>query len=89
MKHLLFISSLAGLILFSACKKNDDPKLIFRFKFDPSQKRLNNLGQVSELPNGHAGQSPKMREMSAHYIELAPTAWTQVGNGEVLYTAPE
>lgn len=27
--------------------------------------------------------------MSSHYIELAPTALTQLGNGDVLYRAPE
>jgi hypothetical protein len=27
--------------------------------------------------------------MSSHYIELAPTATTQLGNGDVLYRAPE
>jgi hypothetical protein len=38
---------------------------------------------------GHAGQSPVFNKMSAHYVELAPTAFTGLGSGAVLYKAPE
>jgi hypothetical protein len=37
----------------------------------------------------HAGQSPVFNKMSAHYVELAPTAFTALGSGAVLYKAPE
>jgi hypothetical protein len=97
--HLLIITSL----LFGACKQ-DDPsanptpppassnqgaKLYFTFKFDSTQQRLNNLGQPSALPAGHAAQSPRFRKMSAHYIELCPQMLTALGAGAVLYHAPE
>jgi hypothetical protein len=79
--------------LFS-CKKNDNPgsssaKLIFKFKFDSAQARLNNVGQPSSIPAGNAAQSGNMNKMSAHYIELAPGAFTQIGKGAILYHATE
>ncbi len=80
--------------LVSSCKKeksNDSngPNLVLKFKFDPTQERLNNLGQPEPMPVGHAGQSPDFNKMSAHYVELTPTAFTALGGGAVLYKAPE
>jgi len=77
-----------------SCKKqsNDvvaEPNLIFRFKFDSTQERLNNAGQPSVIPSGHAAQSPVMNAMSVHYVELANTASTALGKGAVLYKAAE
>lgn len=65
------------------------PKLIFKFKFDSTQVRLNNLGQPTVVPAGNAGQSPKFNGISGHYIELAQNDMTQVGAGAVLYRANE
>lgn len=65
------------------------PKLIFKFKFDSTQVRLNNLGQPTLVAAGNAGQSPVFNGMSAHYIELAPNDMTPVGGGAVLYRAEE
>ena len=65
------------------------PKLIFKFVFDSTQIRLNNLGQPTVVAAGNAGQSPKFNHMSAHYIELAPNDLTAVGSGKVLYRAEE
>ncbi|HET9055445.1 MAG TPA: hypothetical protein VFN30_01230 [Chitinophagaceae bacterium] len=64
-------------------------KLIFKFKFDSTQTRLNNIGQPSFIPPGNAALSPVMNKMSAHYIELAPNALTQLGTGAVLYRSAE
>jgi len=86
--------------LFTACKKDNEtppvntptpigPRLVFRFAFDPDQARLNNIGQPAAVPQGNAAQSPVFHGMSAHYLELAPTMWTQLGSGKVLYHAPE
>src|ERR1043165_8202917 len=75
-------------VLFGGCKK-DNPKLIFKFKFDPNQERLGNIGTPTPLPAGHGGQSPSFNAMSAHYIELAQGALTALGTGAVLYHAPE
>jgi hypothetical protein len=63
--------------------------LRFKFVFDSTQARLNNIGQPATIPAGHAAQSPRFNKMSAHYVELAPNALTALGQGEVLYLAPE
>lgn len=87
----LFVS-IVSLFLFSCKKettKNVEPKLIFKFKFDSNQERLNNIGQPEVMPAGHAGQSPLFNTMSAHYLELAPTALTALGKGIILYKAAE
>ena len=68
---------------------DDGPKLVFKVKLNPNQERLNNVGEPTGVPQGHGAQTPDFNGISAHYIELAPTAYTQVGEGEVLYHAPE
>jgi hypothetical protein len=96
-QHVLLI--LITVFSFSACKKKasadenqtvtTEPKLIFKFKFDESQVRLNNTGGVSSLPSNHRAQSPKINRMSAHYIELAQNDLTALGAGKILFHAPE
>jgi hypothetical protein len=82
-------------LFFASCKKKDsvtptsNAKLIFKFKFDSTQVRLNNIGLPSTIPAGNAAQTPVVNKMSAHYIELAPGALTQLGTGAVLYHAIE
>lgn len=68
---------------------NQEPSLVVKFEFNPNQARLNNVGQPSVVAPGNAAQSPDFNAISAHYFELAPTAFTQLGNGTVLYHAPE
>ena len=80
--------------LLAGCKKdnnngNANISLVFRFKFDSTQARLDNIGQPSSIPPGHAAQSPIFNKMSAHYIEPAPNAVTALGQGTILYKAPE
>lgn len=65
------------------------PKLIFIFKFDSTQVRLNNFGMPSTVPSTNAAQSPTFNGMSAHYIELAQNDFVAVGAGKVLYKAEE
>lgn len=65
------------------------PRLVFKFKFDSLQERLDNFGQPSTVAAGNAGQSPRFNGMSAHYIEMAQNNFTQVGKGAVLYKAAE
>ncbi|HVD96792.1 MAG TPA: hypothetical protein VNB90_01225 [Cytophagaceae bacterium] len=100
MKHsILLIFSLFTVTVFSCKKKTDpvtpvntsnpEPQLIFKFKFDSTQVRLDNLGQPSTIPSGHAAQCPVFHSMSAHYIELSPNDNTALGGGAVLYRAPE
>ncbi len=82
--------------IFFSCTDNDDkevtqdePQLIVKFKFDPNQARLDNLGQPSSVPAGHAAQSPIFNKISSHYLELAPTAFTALGQGTILYRNAE
>lgn len=88
----LVFSCLVVMICVS-CKKDKadspEPKLIFKFRFDSTQQRLNNIGQPATLPAGHGAQSPVFNSMSAHYIELAPNMYTALGAGNILYKAPE
>jgi hypothetical protein len=66
------------------------PRLIFKFKFDSTQVRLDNFGNPAlTIPSGHGAYSPKFNQMAAHYIELAPSDFTALGSGSVLYHAPE
>jgi hypothetical protein len=65
------------------------PKLIFRFKFDSTQARLNSFGLPATMPSTNEAQSPKFNNMSAHYIEMTKYDTTQVGKGTVLYRAEE
>jgi hypothetical protein len=96
MKRILtLIFRIAALMpLLISCKKDKNnnqstANLIFKFKFDSTQIRLNNIGQPQGVATGHAGQSPSFNKMSAHYIEMTPTAFTALGGGAVLYHAPE
>jgi hypothetical protein len=65
------------------------PKLIFKFKFDSTQARLNAFGQPTTVAAGNAAQCPRFNGMSTHYIEMAQNDFTQVGAGSVLYKAEE
>jgi hypothetical protein len=65
------------------------PQLVFRFKFDPTQARLNAFGNPSTVPSGNAAQSPSFNKMSGHYVEMIPTAWTAFGMGEIVYEGEE
>jgi len=90
---------LVAVTFFASCKKKTaeeenqttiaEPRLIFKFKFDPTQVRLNNGGGVSSLPSNHRAQSPRMNKMNAHYIELAQNDLTALGAGKILFHAPE
>lgn len=65
------------------------PNLIFKVKLDSTQVRLNNLGMPSTLASGHAAQTPKFNSIAMHYIELAPSMFTQLGSGEAVYIGKE
>ena len=97
-KLVLFAVIVFSGFAFFSCEDADDifveptvnePKLIVRFKFDPTQVRLNNLGQPAAIPSGNAAQSPIFSKISSHYLEFSPTATTQLGDGTILYHAPE
>lgn len=81
------------LLLAMSCKKDskkneplpDTPMLVFRFVFDSTQVRLDNLGNSAVLPSNHGAQSPVFNKMSAHYIEMTSSPWTLLGEGEVIF----
>ncbi len=96
MKNFLRFSVVVSVLLVIACKKDVAPdpnppakRLIFTFKFDSTQVRLDNLGQISTVPANHGAQCPVFHLMSSHYIELDPSMYTALGGGAVLYRAPE
>jgi len=97
MKIKFLLTTLVGAFCFGliSCDNDDDtsdsatPMLFVKFKFDKNQERLNNVGQPSTVAAGNAGLSPDFNKISAHYFELAPSANTQIGDGTVLYHAPE
>jgi hypothetical protein len=95
MKQLsVLISAAALLFCFGSCSKehgttNSSAKLVFVFKFDSTQQRLNNIGLPDAMPADNSGQSPLFNTMSSHYVELAPNAFTALGSGDILYRAPE
>ncbi|MCB0526512.1 MAG: hypothetical protein H6576_10585 [Lewinellaceae bacterium] len=93
LKHyvLPFLALACISFLLTNCKKDtqQEPSLQFSFKFDSNQERLNNLGLPSTIPAGNAAQTPDFHGMSVHYIELAPSAFTQLGDGAIVYHATE
>ncbi|MBX7241159.1 MAG: hypothetical protein K1X92_05365 [Bacteroidia bacterium] len=81
--------------LVSACgtppvvPPGSEKKVVFKFHFDSTQARLNNLGMPAGVAAGRGALSPRVNEMAAHYIELSPNMLTPLGGGEVLYTGKE
>ncbi|MFD1062752.1 hypothetical protein ACFQ1Q_05795 [Winogradskyella litorisediminis] len=92
MKYLLFLVIFAS--IFSCSDENESaptstPNLIVKLNFDANQQRLDNLGQPATIPTGNAAQTPIIQKMSANYIELAPDRFTQIGEGEIIYSGAE
>jgi len=95
--QLIAFLFLGGFLTFSSCEDKKEglnpsesaAKVRFEFKFDPNQQRLNNLAQPVGIAAGNAAQTPVFNSMSVHYIEFAPSAFTQLGEGEVLYMNEE
>ena len=87
----LFLVLIAGVLITSCGDDNMDagPQLILKFKFDETQERLDNFGQPSTIPAGHAAQTPDFNTISANYVELAQNASTQLGLGEIIYNGAE
>ena len=73
----------------SCVVEDNGPKLIVKLQFDPTQPRLDSFGNPATVPAGNSTQNPTFYGMSAHYIELAQTQWTQLGDGDVLYRGAE
>ena len=88
-----------SVLAFVSCKPDNpqpnepivdtSPRLIFQYDFDSTQVRLDGFGNPIDVPAGHGAQNPIMNSMTAHYIELAPGAFTPVGTGTIVYHADE
>ena len=65
------------------------PSLVVRILVDPDGPRLDNLGQPTQMPPGHAGQDPIMHRIGAHHVELVPNAYTLPGQGAELFHSPD
>ncbi|WP_111683344.1 hypothetical protein [Winogradskyella tangerina] len=93
MKKLILLTCVLAVSMSCTDDNNDnpsaEPNLIIKLNFDPNQQRLDNLGQPAVIPVGNAAQTPTIRRMSANYIELAPSATTLLGDGEIIYEGPE
>jgi hypothetical protein len=61
------------------------PCLNICFRFNSSQDRLGNTGQIANIPTGNAGQNPDFKLIAAHYYELAQNANTALGSGTILF----
>ncbi len=97
MKNYWFL--FLGILFVAACSADDevtpsdDPsggssaKLKFQFRFDEDQERLNNIGEPATIPSGNAAQTSDFNSMSAFFIELVPTKFTQIKEGAVVYEA--
>ncbi len=86
MKHILFLLCLCSLV---SCEKDNDSNMSFKFNFDETQERLNNLGQVAAPVAGNATQTPDFKQLSVHLIELAPDQFTIPGQGAIAYKGVE
>lgn len=82
-------------VLMLSCKTDEGhndsskPKLIIKLTVNANQERLGNLGQPVSVPEANAAQNPIINGISAHYLELAQTEYTLLGEGEILYHASE
>ncbi len=86
---LIFLIAALPFVSCSSDSSPEEPMLIIKFQFDENQARLNNIGQPTPVAAGNAAQSPIFNTISAHYVEMAPNAFTQIGQGAVIYHAPE
>ena len=91
MKKIVFLigTVILGCIVFSCTDLDDtppEPMLVIKFKFDPSQERLDNLGQpANAVGSGNASQSPEINSFSSDYIEFLKDENTQLGEGKIIY----
>lgn len=63
--------------------------MVFTFRFDENQERLDSFGNPAVVPSAHGAQTPDFQEISAHYVELIQTANTWLGDGEIVYQGAE
>jgi hypothetical protein len=87
MKRIVWLSLFV--LLFAACQKSDnnDRYLVFRFKFDPKQERLDSNGYASLAPG--ASLTPIVNSAASHYLELCQGDSVPFKTGTVLFQGAE
>ena len=65
-----------------------EPRLIFKFKLDANQERLDNFGNPQAIPEGHAAQTPDFNQLGVHFIELSKQGDIPAYNGTFVYQSP-
>jgi len=87
MKLSIFFLSFYFVLIFSACNKKEEnsPQLIFKYTFDENGARLDNLGQPASIPTGNAAQTPVMKEIGVHSIELIEYVATYPTLNTIIY----
>lgn len=84
LNHFFIAASI--LLLVAACNKTEEePKLIFKYTFDKNGDRLDNLGQPATIPVGNAAQTPNMKELGIHSIELIDFVFSFPTNSTIIY----
>jgi hypothetical protein len=91
---LEIILGLLFLFLFSCNDKQDDEtrpvarpyatRVTIKLVFDSLQERLDNYGNISQVPIGHSAQSPSFKEISVGCIELLKDSITTYYSGIIL-----
>lgn len=104
MKNLTFTLSTVVVLIFGCTKSQNttnlqstssstttisNPNLVFKIHFDSTLARLDNFGNATPIPAGHAAQTPNFNHISAHYIEFTKDSSTQLGAGEIAYRGIE
>jgi len=83
MRYLLILG--ISLFLFACGEEATEPMLRFRMQLDSTQQRLNNIGEPAIMPAQNRAQNPRFNGIAVHYIELASSPYTLLGQGSVLY----
>ncbi len=56
---------------------------------DSNALRTDNFGNPATIKTGNAAQHPKFKKIATHYYELTQNHYVALGNGKILYLAPE
>lgn len=91
MYKIILIISVVTTFIFSSCDKDIKHFSTVDFKsiFDETQVRLDKDGNPVTLPAGNAAQSPRINELSIHYLELSQDEFTPYKKGAQLYKSAE
>jgi hypothetical protein len=85
--RILLLCFVLGSALFVSCTDTGktEPMLRFRMRLDSTQERLNNIGAPASIPAENRAQNPRFNAIAVHYIELASSPYTLLGQGSILY----